>query len=111
MVLDNAIKQTEACRKGGVVLLTGHSTVLRHKVRYEMRREQVGGVIGYSFEVTYRGECAVCMVACSCKKARDIFFALLRGRVTPCSLAYVIQEVTEPGDVMERIEANNKILC
>lgn len=111
MILDNIIREAQGATRDRGVILTGRTTVLGDRVVFEMRRAHADGVAGYSFEVMYRGERAICMVACGQRQAREIFFALLRGRVTPCSFAYVMQEITEPGALVDRISPKNKILC
>ena len=111
MILDNVIKQAADCARDNKEVLTGRTTVLGHTVRYEMRRARTMETEWYSFEVIYRGEHAICIAACSYGRAREIFLALLQGRVTPCSFAYIMQELTEPGALIDCIPPKNKILC
>ena len=111
MILDSVIKEAAASARDNGVILVGRVTVLGHPVRYEMRHTRTSEADGYSFEVIYRGEHAICMVACDPGQAREIFLALLRGRVTPCSFTYIMQEITEPGTLVNCIPPKNKILC
>lgn len=111
MILDSVIKQAADSARDNKEVLKGRATVLGHPVRYEMRRARTSEAEGYSFEVIYRGEHAICMVSCGHRQAREIFFTLLKGRVTPCSFSYIMQEITEPGALVVCLSPKNKILC
>lgn len=81
-----------------VTALEGTACVLRCKVRYVLYCNQIGDTTIYDFGVSYFNESVECSVICDRATANKIFFAILQGRVTPCSAVYIIKELAEESD-------------
>lgn len=73
--------------------MRGSTWVLRERVRYELSQLHCESNELYRITVRYDGEISRCVFRCRRENAVDIFLKLLRGRVTPCSAAYIIDEL------------------
>lgn len=83
---------------GRRLVLHGTARVLGQKVRYRMYRVTLSGERMYLLRVSYDGEAAECLIGCDRQTAVHVFFSLLCGRVTPCSMPYIVKELVEGGD-------------
>lgn len=92
------ISQKLAAFHTGRPVLHGTARVLGQMVRYRMYRVKLNEERLYLLRVIYDGEAAECLIGCDRQKAVHVFFSLLRGRVTPCSMPYIVKELMEGGD-------------
>ncbi|MBQ9079942.1 MAG: hypothetical protein IJY27_02610 [Clostridia bacterium] len=79
--------------RGRRLLLEGSARVLAQKVRYKMYYVEADGEKMYQLCSVYGHDRAECFVSCDRATADKIFFSLLRGRVTPCSMVYIVSEL------------------
>lgn len=77
------------------LLLDGTARVLNGWVHYRMYQLVKNGEVLYRLCTTYAGTRAECCVRCNRSFADKLFFTLLRGRVTPCSMVYIVCELVE----------------
>lgn len=80
---------------GRQCLLKGATRVLDTCAHYRLYRVQPHGETLYQLGITYARETAECFVRCDRRTATRIFFSLLRGKVTPCSMIYIVSESVE----------------
>lgn len=73
-------------------LLRGNAKILGRRAYYSMVRTAEHT---YRYTICYCGQRAEHSVICAGAAAERIFFALLKGRVTPCSAVYIIKELAE----------------
>lgn len=80
-------------------LLDGSAKVLDGRARYRLFRVEKDGESFYQLCVSYGGEMAECFVRCEREAAARLFFSLLNGRVTPCSMVCIVRESVDEGEV------------
>ena len=77
------------------LLRKGYARIIESKAVYELYRVRCEGRIVYYLRCAYGKESVGCYVFCDRSEADRLFFALLRGRVTPCSMRYIVDELIE----------------
>lgn len=77
------------------LLQRGYARIIDRKAAYELYEVRYEGRVLYYLSCAYDGEAVGCYVFCNRAEAERLFFALLRGRVTPCSMRYIVDELIE----------------
>lgn len=77
------------------LLHKGYARIIDQKAVYELYGVRYEGRILYYLRCAYGKEAVGCYVFCNRAEAERLFFALLRGRVTPCSMRYIVDELIE----------------
>lgn len=84
---------TERC-----LLRKGYARIIDQKAVYELYGVRHEGRVLYYLSCSYDRETVGCYVLCGKAEAERLFFALLRGRVTPCSMRYIVDELIEDSE-------------
>ena len=77
------------------LLHKGYARIIDQKAVYELYGIRHEGRILYYLRCVYGKEAVGCYVFCGRAEADRLFFALLRGRVTPCSMRYIVDELVQ----------------
>lgn len=85
----------------GKPLLEGKADVLGRYAYYKLFSVRHDGERYYRIFIGYDGTAAECLVRCKREFVGKLFFSLLCGRVTPCSMIYIVREMMEdPEDIV-----------
>ncbi len=83
---------------GRKLLLNGSAKVLSDRVRYSLYCIAQHDRVLYQLCAIYGEETAECFLLCEREAAVEAFFAVLRGKVTPCSLVFIVKDMIEEGE-------------
>lgn len=89
----HTIFRTSEAKKGKELIMQSTARVLDYDVGYRLYRLKRSGKIVYQIYAGYRRDRIYCSVGSDRVVAESIFAAIVKGKVTPCSLKYIIEDL------------------
>ena len=84
---------TTGNKKGRVLIMQSATLVLGSEVNYRLYRTKRDGGIVYQIYTGYKRERVYCYVGSDLTAAENIFAAIVKGHVTPCTLTCIMEDL------------------
>lgn len=94
--IDSSTKKragTTGNKKGRVLIMQNTSLVLGSEVNYRLYRTRRDGGIVYQIYTGYKRERVYCYAGGDSTVAENIFAAIVKGHVTPCTLSCIVEDL------------------
>ncbi len=87
------VGRTTESKKGRVLIMQSTAEVLGSEVIYRLYRSKQAGEYVYQIYAGYKRERVYCTAGKNRDMAEKIFLAVVKGRVTPCTLPCIVADL------------------